>query len=118
MGRINTDKLKQDRKGDRPITENLLGSLRRMREIPEGECVFQDCTRSRLGGKWHEGGSWCCAKHRDLLMPVRCLFDRTSPEAIEAWDKLRAGEDEAILKAEERAHRRLDLEDADENEAA
>lgn len=71
------------------------------KEIPPGECCWRGCKRPRKGGIWSQGGSYACTKHADLLLPVRALFDKLSPDAVRMRRQINADVELAKLKAEE-----------------
>lgn len=39
--------------------------------IKPGQCGFRGCKDDRVGGIWKDGGSYMCAIHRMLFMPLR-----------------------------------------------
>jgi hypothetical protein len=50
-------------------------------QIPAGQCGFKGCNRRRLAGIWAQGGSYMCSIHAELLLPMRALWDKHSPQA-------------------------------------
>jgi hypothetical protein len=78
-----------------PSTKQAKGN-----KIPPGECGWPGCKRPRRHGEWSEGGSYMCVKHADVLLPVRALFDKLSPDALRMRRQIHAEAELAKLKAE------------------
>ena len=73
--------------------------------IPPGWCGFSGCGKGRLGGVWKDGGSYMCEEHRDLLLPVRALWDKTSPLAVAYRSRHDTDKELAELRREAREER-------------
>jgi hypothetical protein len=57
--------------------------------IAPGKCGFRGCNDDRMGGVWKDGGSYMCAVHRMVLMPLRIrkgegLDQKTKQQIAEA----------------------------------
>lgn len=49
------------------------GQKRNKNLIDSGHCGFRGCNDDRVGGVWADGGSYMCAIHMMLLMPLRII---------------------------------------------
>jgi hypothetical protein len=79
------------------------GQARNRNLILPGRCGFRGCNESRIGGEWKQGGSYMCPEHFERLLPVRILWDKTSPQANAYVKRMGLDRQEALreLKYEE-----------------
>jgi hypothetical protein len=51
--------------------------------IHAGECCWPPCETPNRPGRWSEGASRACDKHRYIYDHIRVFFDETSPRILE-----------------------------------